>query len=269
MFSPLTQTTTDFSRLAAQRADSRAAGLLSQLASGQRGDAIGAANQAVAAQLGAQEASQRQASQNIVAGQSALAVADTGLASLGDISAQMRQLAVQSGNATLTPAGRGAIDVAYQQLSETFSSIANSTALNGTPLLTGAGVDPLQVGTGSGASSQLAPALPTIDGGQLGLAGSAVATQVGARRSLSAVDDVLDQLAAARGALGANQAQLGSAQSQAQSGAYQAAAALGRIVDTDYSASSGAYRMAAVQQQAAYTALGSVARALPAMLMVA
>lgn len=249
----------DVTNLYASRFQRTADTLAASLSSGRLGASTNAANAAIAASLDAEAQSAVQANANAVQDASVYAIADGALSTIQNLTGQMRALAVQAGNGTLSQSDRQAIDTVYQALGQEVDRVAASTSYNGTPLLSGAAVEPFQVGTTSGAPSQLAANLPTISGASLGLTGSAVSSRASAGQALDQLDGALSQLSVARAGIGAGQASLSAAEAQTQSQAFNATAAYERVGATDYAAATAAYQAALLGEQAAYST-GALAR---------
>src|SRR5690606_39492956 len=84
------------------------------------------------------------------AGSSLAQTAEASLGQIGEMAQRMRELAVQSANATNTAEHRANLDAEYQQLAQEITRTIASTTFNGLAILAGdAGTQNSQVGPGS------------------------------------------------------------------------------------------------------------------------
>jgi flagellin len=81
--------------------------------------------------------------------------AEGALGKIGDMLQRMRELAVQSANATNSPSDRSALNNEFAQLQSEISRVASNTTFNGTALLTGSAGFTFQVGANATASDQI------------------------------------------------------------------------------------------------------------------
>ena len=116
---------------------------IGQLSSGLRVNSASddAAGMAVRENMRAQRGGMAQASRNASEAVAMLQVAESGLASIGDIFTRMRELAVQAANDSLSDTERGFLNTEFQALDDEHDRIAASTEYNGTRVLSGAAGD--------------------------------------------------------------------------------------------------------------------------------
>jgi flagellin-like hook-associated protein FlgL len=124
-----------------QRSDADATRSLAKLSSGTRvlSGRDDAASMAIGSTLRGDVAALKTASVNISQAMSMLQVADGGMQTIGDLVTRARVLASQSASGQLTTDERAMIDVEYQQVLKEVDRVGNSTAFNGTKLLSGTG----------------------------------------------------------------------------------------------------------------------------------
>ena len=168
--------------LQAQRRLDSTGGKLSQafnkLSSGYRINrgADDAAGLAIAESLKAQSRIAGQAIRNTNDGISTIAIADGALGEVANILARLAELASKSANGTLSTTQRSVVSNEFVALSSEIERIAAVTEFNGIKLLSGTNNITIQVGTGSGVSSQIGYTnqLATLQGIGLGNAGGAL-----------------------------------------------------------------------------------------------
>ncbi len=199
-----------------------------------------AAALSIAAQLESSLGALGQASRNVRDAGSALAIADGAVAQIQEISGRLEELAVQSANGTYSDQQRAAIKAEYDSLAQEVGRIAGSTEFNGVKLLDGSQLS-IQVGTGSGAESQLAVGGANISALVSQVSSQNIGTQGGAQAAIGAIQQFSQSLGAVRTkSFGASQARLDTIEQNIGSQRIGEAEAFSRIVDLDY-ASQAAY----------------------------
>jgi flagellin len=147
--------------LQAQRRLDQTGGKLSQaynkLSSGYRINrgADDSAGLAIAESLKAQSRIAGQAIRNTNDGISTIAIADGALGEVANILSRLAELASQAANGTLSTSQRSVVSNEFVALSSEIERIAQVTEFNGIKLLSGTNSVTIQVGTGSGVSSQI------------------------------------------------------------------------------------------------------------------
>ena len=189
---------------------------LERLASGSRINHAGddAAGLAISENLRAQIRGLRQAKRNSMDGISLIQVSEGGLNEISNMLVRLRELSIQAASDTIGETERQFVDREFQSMKQEIDRIANSTKMNGIPLLNGrAGIFEIQVGI------QNNPLLDRIiyNGERsdasvdaLKLGGESLATKQGAQLSLGVIDDALIRVNSIRSDLGAMQNRLQS-----------------------------------------------------------
>lgn len=197
--------------------------------------------------------------------------AEGALAKIGDMGQRMRELAVQSSNATNNTADRAALDAEFQELSKEIKRTLESTNFNGTNLFSVTAALTFQIGANATANDTIVvetshlTALKSFTDviGAKGAAGTASITSVAAAtNSMVALDTMLDAVNSIRAKFGATQNRFESVINTLQINAENQSAARSRIMDADFSKESAALTRSQVLQQAG-TAMLSQANSLP------
>jgi len=193
-----------------------------------------AAALAIASQLEASLGSLDQASRNVRDAGSALAIADGAVSSIQDLSGRLQELAVQSANGTYSDEQRAALKSEYDSLSQEIGRIASTTEFNGVKLLDGSQIT-VQVGTGSGASSQLTIGGKDISALLSQVSSQNIGSQSGAQSAISALQSFSQQLGSYRSSfIGASQSRLDTIEQNISAQKIGESEAYSRIVDLDY-----------------------------------
>ena len=133
------------------------------------------------------------AASNIVQAQSAISVAQAGLASINDLVTQMIDLANKAANASLTDADRTKLNATFQSLALQVTSIATNTEVNGVNVLkSGAADQKYQVGITS-ADTMLINKVAS-DATTLGIDSLDISTQALAPAAITALKLALDTI---------------------------------------------------------------------------
>lgn len=163
------------------------------------------AGMAMATLLHSQVRGLNMASNNVSDAVNALNVADGASGQVSDLLARQRELAVQSGNGTLTDSDRSALNEEYQQLSQEINRITEGTEFNGQNVLDGtelaSGSTNIQAGEGSGTNV----ALPGVNltTSSLGTSGTSIGSISSAGSALEALDTAITRVNEQRSAIGA------------------------------------------------------------------
>lgn len=242
---------------------------LAALASGRRINSAGddAAGLAVATQLSAQAQSFTVAERNANDGVSMLQTADGALATQTDLVSRMRELAMQSGNGSLSADDRAAIQQEQTQLSAEVDRVAGTASYNGNNLLASGGTSAsFQVGASGSASDAISVKFGDSTLQSLGLTGVNLSTPSGATASLSAIDSALATLSGSRASIGASQSRLESSIQTAQASSQNLVAASSRIMDADMAATTSAMIGDQIRTQAGVAVLAQ-ANKLPSTML--
>ncbi|MDO4681543.1 MAG: flagellin [Lautropia sp.] len=228
-----------------------------------------AAGLAIAERMNTRIRGANAAIRNASDGISLLQTAEGAMARISDMGQRMRELAVQSANATNSDTDRAALNEEYQALGTEIKRLIEGTEFNGIRVL-GQGIA-LDFQVGADAGDQIEVILQ----GQLGrthfshVVGNNTATPPppissadGARDALGKLDRMLNESNSVRAEFGVLQNRFEAIIQTLQIEAENHAAARSRIMDADFARESAALTRAQVLQQAG-TAMLTQANALP------
>lgn len=226
---------------------------MKQLATGNKfaDPTAGAGDFAISEHLRGQIAGQRAARTNAENANSFMQVAEGGLNEQNNILIRLRELAVQSASDTFSGQEREMLDLEFQQLTQEFDRIAQTTKFGSTPLLAGSGSTfEFQVGS-NGSSNDVvsftADANTTADA--LDISGLSVTDKSDARSSLETIDTALSSIAANRAKFGAMQSRMESVVNNSDTLIENLESSRSRIGDTDVAvAASEMFKQQALQQ---------------------
>ncbi|MEZ5739174.1 MAG: flagellin [Burkholderiaceae bacterium] len=228
-----------------------------------------AAGLAIAERMQSQVRGMNVAIRNANDGISMAQVAEGALGKVSDMLQRMRELAVQSANATNSDSDRLNLDAEYQQLGEEVNRTLNGTRFNGADILAGgAGTQTFQIGSGTTVNDRF-----DITSGDL--AGQAEVSDVTdgditdadtATTAMDNIDTLLDLINSERATWGAAQNRFEAIIANLQVASENQAAARSRIMDADFAAETAALTRAQVLQQAG-NAMLSQANQLPAAVL--
>jgi len=185
-----------------------------------------------------------------------------------DMLQRMRELAIQSANATNTSSDRSNLDAEYAQLADQVLDTLTSFRFNGLNVLgsDGGQTFTFQIGDRSGDTVDIKPVRLDNTTAILNVAGTAISiggtNGTNAQNVLTDIDDALDLLNTERAKLGAVQNRMDTIISVLQTNAENTAAARGRIMDADFAVETANLARAQILQQAG-TAMVAQANALP------
>jgi flagellin len=184
----------------------------------------------------------------------AISLAQTGegaLGKVGDMLQRMRELAVQSANATNSTTDQASLDAEFQQLGTEIGRTISSTKFNGLSILgTNAGTQTFQVGANNG--DTVAVVTTDLSSGtsiQTATAGG-VASTGSATAALTNIDAALNTVNGQRALYGAAQNRFENIVSTLQVASENQAAARSRIMDADFAAETANLSRAQILQQA-------------------
>ena len=241
-----------------------------KLSSGQRINKASddAAGLAIADSLRAQQRVATVAIRNSNDGVSAIAIADSALAEIGNTLSRLAELSEQSANGVFSTTQRSALSNEFVALSSEIERISFTTEFNGVKLISGASTLTLQVGFNSASTSQISFSGVSGSLQSLGLAavgsssllyslnGTSIELgQSASRAALDAINTAIASLAQTRGTLGAAESRLNVAITNLSVARENFASAESQIRDTDVA-----------QQAAELTRLGILQQAGAAVL---
>ena len=200
--------------------------------------------------------------------------AEGALSKINDMGQRMRELAVQSANATNNDTDRASLDAEFQALSAEIKRNLDGTSFNGTKLFAALATMTFQVGANNAATDQIAVVTTnlTADTTMTGILGGGGGGGGAAAADIKAVDksrDVLTKLDTMLATVNAKRAEFGATQNRfeaviqtLQVSAENQTAARSRIMDADFASETAALTRSQVLQQAG-TAMLSQANSLP------
>ena len=217
-----------------------------------------AAGLAIAERMNAQVRGMNVAVRNANDAISMAQTAEGAIGKIGDMLQRMRELAVQSANATNSDSDRANLDAEYQQLGLEIDRTITSTKFNGLAILsTDSGDQDFQVGANNGDTVTIT----TTDLSGTFAYGD-ITDVTNANTELDAIDAALDDFNTERAMYGAAQNRFDAIVSTLQISAENQAAARGRIMDADFAAETANLSRTQILQQAG-TAMVAQANQLP------
>ncbi len=224
-----------------------------------------AAGLAIAERMGAQVKGMNVAIRNANDAVSLAQTAEGALSKVSDMLQRMRELAVQSANATNSASDRTNLDAEYDQLGAEVTRTLAGTTFNGNTMLgVNAGTLTFQVGAGTTSNDTIAITTTRLDNNAsiTAVSTGSITTAALATASIGALDTAIDLITTERATYGAAQNRFESAINVLQVSAENNAAARSRIMDADYAAETAALSRAQILQQAG-TAMLAQANQLP------
>ncbi len=224
-----------------------------------------AAGMAIADRMDAQVRGMSVAMRNANDGISMAQVAEGALGTLSDMLQRMRELAVQSSNATNGTGDRANLNTEFQQLIQEMNRTLNGTRFNGLAILAGsAGSQTFQIGAGTSANDTLTITSTNVatNAAITTLSANSIGTAANATTSIGSIDAVLDLINTERATWGAVQNRFEAVIQNLSVGVENQTAARSRIMDADFAAETAALTRAQVLQQAG-TAMLAQANQIP------
>lgn len=233
-----------------------------------------AAGLSIATRMDAQVKGQTVAIRNANDAISLAQTAEGALGKITDALQRMRELAVQSANATNESGDRDNLQAEFKQLQEEITRITEGTKFNNKALFNGsAGSLTFQVGAGTTAQDTITVSEINLTSGSSTASDVAAAAATGtvaisgatadsATAAIDAIDDALDAVNTSRATLGAVQNRFESVISSLQVSVENQSAAKSRILDADFAAETANLTKAQILQQAG-TAMLAQANSVP------
>jgi flagellin len=213
-----------------------------------------AAGLGISDRMTAQIRGMNQAVRNANDGISLAQTAEGALAETTNCLQRMRELAVQSSNATNSATDRASLDAEFTQLVEEIERIAANTSFNGQILFDG-GLSSAVFQVGPDAGQTITVSIAAAGSTALGVDGLAVDNFTNAQAAISAIDGAIDTVDTIRGDLGAVQNRFESTIANLQNVAENLTAARSRILDADIAMETTALVRANILQQAGVSVL--------------
>ena len=191
------------------------------------------------------------------------------LSKINDMGQRMRELAVQSANATNNDSDRASLNQEYQALAEEIKRNLAGAAFNGTKLFATAAALTFQVGANAATTDQITINTENLAGDAKFTAvignntkPDGIATVTTASAALGKLDDMLALVNSKRAEFGATQNRFEAVIQTLQVSAENQTAARSRIMDADFASETASLTRSQVLQQAG-TAMLSQANSLP------
>ncbi len=236
-----------------------------------------AAGLAIAERMSAQTRGMNVAIRNANDGISLTQTAEGALGKVADSLQRMRELSVQSANATNNTSDRESLDKEFGELSKEIQRVLGGTSFNGQKVLASTQEElTFQVGANNSENDTISVAMtdltedatitavtgedPSAEGATY-IASAATATSM-----IDKIDTALDTVNEQRATMGASQARFEAVISNLQIGVENQSAARSRIMDTDYAAETANQSRANILQQAG-NAMVAQANQLPAQVL--
>ena len=195
--------------------------------------------------------------------------AEGSLSKINDMGQRMRELAVQSANATNSDSDRKNLDAEYQALAQEIKRNLAGASFNGTKLFAAAAALTFQVGANAATTDQITINTENLAGDAKFTAvignnakPDGIATVTAASAALGKLDDMLSLVNSKRAEFGATQNRFEAVIQTLQVSAENQTAARSRIMDADFASETAALTRAQVLQQAG-TSMLSQANSLP------
>jgi flagellin len=209
-----------------------------------------AAGLAIGQTMTAQIRGLNQAVRNANDGINLLQTAEGAMVEQTNMLQRMRELAVQSVNATNSDQQRGYLNKEFEELTSQIGEIGTQTMWNSTQVLASATLT-FQVGNASDTTFTVDIKSTAIGSGGLGIDALAIATASGATDSLATIDSALDTVNGQRAQLGATMNRLTYTADNLSNVSANLAASRSNIMDTDYATASSQLSKSQIIQQAA------------------
>ncbi len=247
---------TNVSALNAQnvlKTNSRAMGTaMEQLSTGSRVNSAkdDAAGLAIGQTMTSQIRGLNQAVRNANDGINLLQTAEGAMVEQTNMLQRMRELAVQSVNATNSNSQRAYLNTEFAELTSQIGNIGTQTKWNTTTVLASATLT-FQVGVASDTTFTVAIDDTTTGSSGLNIAALSIASDSGASAALGTIDTALDKVNSQRAQLGATMNRLTYTADNLSNVSSNLAASRSNIMDTDYATASSQLSKNQIVQQAA------------------
>ena len=219
---------------------------------------------AIAERMNAQVKGMNVAIRNANDGISLAQTAEGALGKVGDSLQRMRELAVQSANATNSTSDQANLDAEYQELALEVTRVLTGTKFNDTDLLNATAALTFQVGANNVATDQIDIDTTDLTGGAgiTAVVGGDITSAANALTAMDNLDTAIDEITTARAGFGAAQNRFESVISNLQIASENQAASRGRIMDADFAVETSNLSRGQILQQAG-TAMIAQANQLP------
>jgi flagellin len=226
-----------------------------------------AAGLAISERMGAQVRGMNVAVRNANDAISMSQTAEGALGKVGDMLQRMRELAVQSANATNGAGDRANLDAEYQQLGAEVGRTLSTTKYNGLAILgADAGAHDFQVGANSGETVTVTTTNMAGNADITAVTGGDLTSAANSSTAMDNIDTALNTLNGERALYGATQNRFEAIIGVLQVSSENQAAAKSRITDADFAAETANLSRAQILQQAG-SAMVAQANQLPQQVL--
>jgi flagellin len=226
-----------------------------------------AAGLAIASRMESQTRGLDMAVRNANDAVSLVQTAEGAIGKISDMLQRMRELSVQSANATNTTADRGNLNAEFQALNSEITRTVSSTRFNGAAVIgSGAGTQAFQVGETSTDQVSVITTNLSSNGAMTAVTAAAITTAAAASSAMATIDTALSTVNVERAAYGAVQNRFDSIIDTLQISSNNTAAARGRIIDANFATETANMSKAQILQQAG-TAMVAQANQLPQQVL--
>ena len=195
------------------------------------------------------------------------ATAEGALSKVTESLQRMRELAVQSANATNNDGDRTNLDAEFQQLGSELGRVLDSTKFNNKAILgADAGTLTFQVGAGSNDTIDVTTTDLTGNADVTAVTGGDITSAATAKTAIEDIDTAIDTVSQERANYGAYQNRFESVIGNLQVAAENQSSARGRIMDADYASETANLSRAQILQQAGMAML-TQANAMPQQVL--
>ncbi len=225
-----------------------------------------AAGLAIAERMNAQVRGMNVAIRNANDGISLAQTAEGAIGQISNMLQRMRELAVQSANATNNAGDRGNLNSEYQQLASEINRTISGTKFNGTAILATATTQVFQVGANNGDTVSITPTDLSANANITAVTGGDLNSVVAANTALTKIDLALTDVNTERATYGAVNARFESIINTLQVAVENQAASRGRIIDADFAMETANLSRTQILQQAG-SAMVAQANQLPQQVL--
>jgi len=234
-----------------------------------------AAGLAIAERMNAQVRGMNVAIRNANDGISLAQTAEGALSKVGDALQRMRELAIQSRNATNSDSDKDSLNKEFNQLQQEITRVLGGTTFNGKHILGNEATSlEFQIGANTTADDVIAVSTTNlVTDATISLVTSSATASIGSAASngaidnvINAIDDALNLANNTRATFGATQSRFDAIISNLQQSVENQAAARSRIMDADFAAETANMSRSQILQQAG-TAMVAQANQLPQQVM--
>jgi flagellin len=216
---------------------------------------------AIAANIRSDKNSYATVEKNISSGTSLLDVSNSALSSVTDILGEMKNLALESKNETLSVDQRNALQSTFAELQKQYEETVNGAELFGQNLLKNAATDiTLQTGIGAGAANETTIVAADTSAATLGIdAGTInVSSTANSDAAITAIDTALTSIGTNQAIMGSQSRGLQTRLDAVKDLGENLTSALSRVEDADIAKETSEFNLLQTQQQMAMQSLSIV-----------